>query len=188
MAPPGERVGFGPRRVGQGKPAAPPVALLHQCGQVRQAKTFQRDRLNPTGEGLGRLSQQFRRGAAENQKAGWQRLAIGEHPQQRKQVGPALDLVNDHYSPERTQYRVRLVEAGQARGIFEIEVVKRFCRYELAHQRGLTALARPQKRHHAAALQSGLHQSNIVFRSILVRLSTMNIPQSMRDIHGATCP
>jgi len=44
-----------------------------------KAKAGERDRLEPTGERLGGLAQQLRRGAAQEKEPGRGRSAIGEH-------------------------------------------------------------------------------------------------------------
>jgi hypothetical protein len=60
------------------------------------------------------------------------RPSVGEHPQHRKQVEPALDLVDHHPVGKLAEAGHRLCEPLQAPRIFEIEVEERIRRDELA--------------------------------------------------------
>jgi len=106
---------------------------------------------------------EIRRSAAENQESRGERPAVGQHPQQREEVRPALDFINDHQPFERAQGRLRLAQSGEALRVLQVEVVERVRRHQTAGQRGLAALARAQQRHHAAAFQSGTHECDIGF-------------------------
>jgi len=68
---------------------------------------------------------------------------------------------NHHQLLEWTQSRVGLGQPGEALGIFQIKVVERIGRDELAGQRGLAALAWSHKGNHAAAPQGGANQHNV---------------------------
>jgi len=53
---------------------------------------------HPAGQRFGHALDQVERGAAQNEKAGRRVLAIRQHAQQREQLRPALNLVDDHQS------------------------------------------------------------------------------------------
>ena len=136
---------------------------LRRRAQVGQTEPFERHGFQAPGERFGGLLEQVGRGAAENQEPRRQRLAVGQHAQQREQVRAALDFVDHHQPLERAQGGVRLGEPGEALRVFQVEVVERFGRHELPGQRGLAALARPEQRHDAAALQRGADQFQVGF-------------------------
>ena len=138
------------------------MAGLGLPAKVRQPESFQRHGLDAASEGFRRLTQQLGCGAAEDKKTRRERLAVGQHPEEGKQIRPPLDLVNDHEALERAQCGIRLTEPGQGGGIFQVEIIRRVRRDELTGQRGFAALARPQQGDHPAAAQGGADQPPVV--------------------------
>jgi hypothetical protein len=92
---------------------------------------------------LGRLPEQFGRIAPEDEEPGRQRPAIRPEPQQRKELRPALNLIDDNESFERTQRRLGLRQTGQAPRVFQIKVIERIDGDELSGQGCLATLRGP---------------------------------------------
>ena len=82
-------------------------------------------------------------GAAEHKEPRRVAVPIGQYPQHRKQIGPVLHLVDDDDAGEVLERGQPLIQPGQTDRIFEVEVVGRVDGNQLAGQRGLAALARP---------------------------------------------
>jgi hypothetical protein len=61
--------------------------------------------------------------------------------------------VDDDEAFEWAQRRQGLLQPGQAPGVFQVEVIEGIGGDELPGQGCLPALARPQERHHATALE-----------------------------------
>ena len=82
-----ERFAAGQKRTRKTAALPEPAGLLRPG--LAQSESGQIDESDAAGERLGRLPQQFGRSAAEHQKAGGTRFAVGEHPQDGKQIGPS---------------------------------------------------------------------------------------------------
>jgi hypothetical protein len=123
---------------------------------LAQRESGEIDEGDAAGERLGRLPQHFRRSAAEHQKAGGTRLAVGEHPQDGKQIGPALHLVEHHEPAEISQGLHGLGENREVGGILQVEKQgAASLGGELAGEGGLAALARTEQRDDRVARQGG---------------------------------
>jgi hypothetical protein len=150
LLPPGKRIGLNARSISAREAPAEPVPVLSGSAQIGETHALQQNSLNAPGERLRRLPQQIGRSAARIRTRG-QRLAVGQNPQQGKQLRPVLDLVDDYQLLQLAQRCVRLGESGKALGFLEIEVVERVKGNELLGKGGLSALTGPEKRDHTAA-------------------------------------
>ena len=103
------------------------------------------------------MAQQIGRSAAENDKAGWQGLLVEQNPQHRKQIGTALDFVDDDQPTQILKSYHWLIKACKAERILQIEIAFGFGRYELAGQACFPALARADQPNYTATLQSILY-------------------------------
>jgi hypothetical protein len=99
------------------------------------------------------LPEQFGAGAAEEEESCGERASVGEHPQHREQVRPALDFVDDDRAAQRRKRGHRLGEPGEAGGILEVEETARVRRNDQPCQRGLAGLPGSQERNDAAPPQ-----------------------------------
>ena len=86
------------------------------------------------------------------------RQAVGQHAQQRKQIGPTLNLVDNNQALQRPQGCIGFIEPRQTRRIFKIEVVERIGGKKLAGQRGFAGLSRAKQGNDAAPLVRRLHE------------------------------
>ena len=77
-----------------------------------------------TGETLGDLLHQVRRGAAEQQVSGG-RLAIRKDAEQWKEIRLALHFVEHDGAIQALQGSLRLVQPGEAPRVFEVEEMLR---------------------------------------------------------------
>ena len=66
----------------------------------------------PVDAALRDAAQKIGRCAAQHQEAGADRSTIGEHAQDRKEIGSALDLVEDHEPAQRLEHQVGGFHAG----------------------------------------------------------------------------
>ena len=104
------------------KPATKPERVEAVETDFGAVEATQVDKPHPARQRLRHALDQVERGAAQDEKAGRRARAIRQDAQQREQVGPALDLVDDDEPGERAERLPRCVQAGQVQGIFEIEV------------------------------------------------------------------
>jgi hypothetical protein len=72
---------------------------------------------------LRALAQQFRRGAAQDEKARRFVRPVHENPQNREQVGNSLDLVDDDQSAQRLQGQHGVGQAGLILRILQVDVL-----------------------------------------------------------------
>ena len=130
-----------------------------------------------------------RRGAAQNQETRRQRLAIRQDAQQRKQIGAALDFVNDHQSPERTQRNFRLGKPGQAGRGFEVEIVQGIGPAQMSRARVVLPHWRGPRMPTTLLRFSAVRTAWIsVFRSITGLHYTKKIRHATAELHGCeTC-
>jgi hypothetical protein len=107
-----------------------------------------------TGEALGALLQQISRRAAEHEKVRWPAGPVGEHPQDGKQIGPPLDLVEHDQTAQRLERQLRLGETGKVPRTLQIEERGRAGPLGMgAGQGALADLARSQQRDHRELAQ-----------------------------------
>ena len=90
-----------------------------------------------------------------NRNRRWRRLTIRQHPQQRQQVGPLMNLIQHHQPPRRFQHRLRLRQPGQIPWTLQVVVTPLLLLAQLPGQRRLAALARSQDQSDRAVLQPG---------------------------------
>ena len=89
------------RRQKRQREAAPqPVHGLRLDANLGQTEPAHAHRFNAARQRFGGLTQQVGRGAAEDQETGRQRRAVAEHAQRRKEIRPALNLINDDQSAQ----------------------------------------------------------------------------------------
>ena len=79
---------------------------------------------DPAGKALGDLLHQIRRGTPEQQVSGG-RLAVRKDAEERKEIGLALHLVDHDGAVQALQGGLRLVQAGEAPRVLEVEEVLR---------------------------------------------------------------
>jgi hypothetical protein len=78
---------------------------------------------------------------------------VGENPQDGKEFGAPLNLVNNHQALQRTQGRHGLVETGQAGGVFKVKIIGGIGIEKLAGKGGFAALARARQGDDPATVQ-----------------------------------
>ncbi len=74
-------------------------------------------------------------------------VPVGQHPQQREQLGSPLHLVDHDRAAQLTEGGEGFVEPRQADRVLKVKVVGALHRHQLARQRGLAALTRPEQGH-----------------------------------------
>jgi hypothetical protein len=79
------------------------------------------EKLDATRQALGRLPQQFLRGASEQEESGRRSRTVGQHAEQGKEIRPSLDLVQNNEALKAPQYERRLIETSQIRRVLEVE-------------------------------------------------------------------
>ena len=129
--PPSDAIDVG---IGQRRPwePTPDPKLRHLRGtDLGDLETRQLDVFNVSGQRLGALAQQTGSSAAEHEKPRRVTLAIEQHAQDRKQIGPVLHFVDDDDASEVSKCGQGLVEPSQTDGILDVEIVGRTCGYEL---------------------------------------------------------
>jgi hypothetical protein len=104
---------------------------------------------------LRALPQEIAGSATEDQEASRSLAAVGQHSQDREQVGAPLDLVDDDEAGERLEGGAGLIQPGEAHRVFEVEVVGRVLGKQLASQGGFARLARPGQHGDRAADEGG---------------------------------
>ena len=75
----------------------------------------------PARQRFGPLAQEIGRGASEDQVASSCGRAVHQNPQHGEEVRPALHLVDDDEPVERAERKLRLLEASEIIGIFQVE-------------------------------------------------------------------
>src|SRR5262249_15788155 len=125
----------------RGKTAAQPEASLSMPADIAQAKALQKDGFQAAGQRFRRLTQELGRGAAQDQKSGRQRLAVGGNAQARKQFWTTLNFIDDNCALQRAQGGVRLRKPGDALRVFQIEIVQGVGRNKLVGQHGFATLS-----------------------------------------------
>ena len=179
---PDHAVVVGRREIRRGKAAPQPQArevLGLECGERRQFQV--RD---PARQRLGGLADQLAGRTAEDQVPLVQGFPIDQHPQQREQLGTALDLVDDDQTFQRFQGELRVRQPVEVPGVFQIEVMhlpfgKRGD--VVTRQRRLATLARAEYPDHGVAPE----QCPDVFQENgPVHLTTLKIENGIFDFQG----
>jgi hypothetical protein len=93
--------------------------------ELRQREAADLDPLQAAGQALRALPHQVARSAPQDQETRRLVPAVGQHSEDRKEVGPTLDLVDHDQAPERLEGGPRLVQAAEAHRVFQVEVVGR---------------------------------------------------------------
>ena len=139
--PPCRAVGLarGQKRTRESAPA--PQVGQSVRADLDRLKSGELDVLDPPGERLGRLTQQVRPGAAEDQKPE-PVIPVDQDPQDREQFTPALDFIDNDCARNGLQRRHGLVQTSQVERVFEVEVAGRVGGHDLPRQGGLPALPR----------------------------------------------
>lgn len=105
---------------------------------------------HPSGKAFRYLLKKFRRGAAENQKAGRQFLAVGKHPQERKKIQTKLYFIQYNQAGQWPQHKRGIAEAGLIVRILQVKAVHRAlpggCK--LPGQRGFACLPGSENSYH----------------------------------------
>jgi hypothetical protein len=112
-----------------------------------QVEPGEREELDATRQGLGRLPQKLRRGAPKEEKAGRGPWPVGQHAEQWKKIRAPLDLIHDDKPVKIAEKQRGFLEASQVRRILEIEIsrgtLRPFVSY-LFRQRRLPYLPCPE--------------------------------------------
>ena len=125
VAPPAIAVGMAAGRVGRREPAAQPEAIRPARSDFGKREPGQLVVGDASGQRLGALAQQVRRGAAEDEKPCGPPWAVRQDPQARKEIGTPLNLVDDYETSKRRQGEERVREAGHVGGRLDVEDVGR---------------------------------------------------------------
>ena len=93
------------------------------------------------------------RGAAEDEEARGVPGPVGQHAEQREEIRPPLDLVDDDEAPQGLEREAGVREPCDVRGILEVEERGRpsTALHDVAGQGGLADLARAQDPHDRVA-------------------------------------
>ena len=184
--PPAHAVGIGRREVRPREAAAQPEAV-ESVGLDRRERGQLQIR-DAAGERFGRLPDQGAGCTAENQIALTPRLLVDQHPQQREQFGAALDLVDDDQALQQFQSELRVGQPVEVVGVFEVEVVHRPLGArgdEVARQRGLAALARPEDADHRVAPEQrsdALEEDGPLHCGFKIEIRSFNFLDSARAV------
>ena len=81
--------------------------------KLRQREAAYIDEGHSAGEALAALLGERRRSAAKDEKARGGGLTVSQHPQEGKEVGTALYLVEDHQPGQGEQGQRGIAEAGE---------------------------------------------------------------------------
>ena len=98
-------------------------------------------------QGLRSALNKLRCRAAQDQETGGGVRAVGQDPQQREQIGPGLDFVEDDQPGQWTQHEGGIGKARLIVRIFEIELLDRIAPFsgQLPGKRGLSHLSRSEE-------------------------------------------
>src|SRR5439155_18777861 len=96
--PPGGARSIRARQKRPRKTATQPQAIEFRAVKLLERETAHLDDRDPARQSFGALPQQLRRGAAQDEKSRPNRLAIQQHPENRKKIGMTLHLI-DHDQP-----------------------------------------------------------------------------------------
>jgi hypothetical protein len=112
-------------------------------------KAAQRVECDPAGERLGGLVQKSWRGAAKYQEARRSWTPVRKDSQNRKDIWPALDFIQDDQSAKTGKSEARIFETREVCGVLEVEALRRpLVRFHDAlGQRRLAYLPRSQDCH-----------------------------------------
>ncbi len=139
---------IGSHQEGTRKASSPPEPPLILRANLRELESAHFHEPDPARQGFGTLAKQFGRSTPQDQKTGRERLAVGKNPEDGKQLGLPLHLVNHHQSTQITQRQHGLLQAPLTDWVFQVEIFHPAMTGNLAGQGGFAALARTVKRHH----------------------------------------
>ena len=161
--PPTPAGGLRTRQVGEREAAAQPKAL--QVGHLVQAQAIERVEPHAASKRLGRLLEQVRRRAAENQKPRRRTGPVRQHAKQRKDLRQALNLVEHHQAPQWPQLQPRIRQTRQIGRIFQVEPMRGPAPggRELPRQGRLAYLPRTEDRNHRKLAQQQPHTAQMMF-------------------------
>src|SRR6266545_1955790 len=136
-----ENVGW--RQEGAGETAAQPEGAQRVLPNLRESETFEMVEGDPPGKRFGALLQEILARTAQNEETGRNSRPVRQHAQDGKDLGAALDFVQDDEPPKLAQSEHR---AGELRKVSRIFKVKQGGRPRVAGQklpghRRLTGLA-----------------------------------------------
>ena len=72
------------------------------------------------GKRFGRLAKKVRGRAAEHKKARGGLCSVCKNTKQREYTRQSVHLVKDDHSTQRTQFKARVLQAGEVCGVFEV--------------------------------------------------------------------
>src|SRR5207247_6889168 len=101
--------------------ASKPQPLEAGAANVRQGQPLQLVVVDPARERFGPLPQQVRRRAAKHEEPDSPRTTIGEHSKGRKDLRPALNLVEDDQPTKIAEGQPRAGESRETRRAPEAE-------------------------------------------------------------------
>jgi hypothetical protein len=113
---------------------------------------------NSAGQAFGGLVQKGGRGAAHHEEPGGQRPPIGQHPQRREDIRPALHLVENDQTLERAQRELGVGQERDVRGTLEVEAhaPSPEAARDLPSEGRLSDLAGAQQSHHGETPKASL--------------------------------
>ena len=136
------------RQVGAGESAAQPEALPVGRLHLRKIEAGQLVEGDSASEGFRPLAQKIRRRASEDQKPRPTGRTIRQHPQDREELGPVLDLIEHHQAAKRLEGQGRFVQLPEVGRVLQVEPGGRTAplAHELAGKRRFPDLACAEQR------------------------------------------
>ena len=130
------------KRIGESS-AHPQVRLpLDLC--LGQGETAHVHEMHPARQRLRGLLHQIGRRAPQQKKATRKRFPIRQHPQERQQVSPLLNLIQHHQPTRRFQHSLRMRQTRQVSWTLQIVIAPGLPLAQHLGQRRLATLTRPQ--------------------------------------------
>jgi len=125
-----------------------------------QVEPGEREKLNATRQGLGRLPKKLRRCAPKEEKSGRGPRPVGQHTEQWKKIRATLNLIHDDKAVKPAEKQRGFFEASQVCRILEIEMgrgtLRPFVGY-LFRKRRLPNLSRPEDGNDPVPGEQGHH-------------------------------
>jgi len=150
---PAEAVRLAAGQIRNGESTATPVFPESTLADLLKTESTDGNRLDTPGETFRGLSKQARRSASQNEKTGACWTAVCEYAENGEQIRTTLDLIYHDGTADSGERSHRLIEPGETRGIFEVEIVGRVVRDYQPSSGGLTALAGADERNDGPAAQ-----------------------------------
>ena len=150
---PTEALRVGARQIRAREPTARPQAPQRRSADLLERESAELHEADPSRERLGRLPKQLRRCAPEHEKARRYGSSIREDAQDRKEIGVALNLVDDDETAQALERGHGLRQAGGVAGVLEVESLTLALREDLRRKRRFARLSRAEQRDDRARAQ-----------------------------------